>query len=367
MSLSARGRGSRRVQFPGVNRIVRRTKARVTIHWYAHRAKGAPRLASFEGATLPEAERAEADGAAELARAWEQYSTPRSSKAFVAGIIVAYKASPAWMKLAPSTQKEWTRWLDRIHVAFGDLSARAMSSKGARALILDWRDQYADRPRAADYGIQVLGRLLSWAKDRELVERNAAEDIEGLYRADRSELIWEEAHIKAALGQASTHVGAAIELLAHTGLRLGDVVRLTWSAVDYESGEIRWKTSKSRGRREAGIPITKELRRVLKGVEVKGPIVLTTALGRPWSSGNSLSHAIQAAAKAAKVERRTHDLRGTAATNLVAAGLSFAQVATILAWTEAEVERIARRYVSKGALSRAIAKQLDAAAGKGEA
>lgn len=352
------------MQFPGANRIVRRSGGGVTIDWYAFRGQGAPRLASYHGDTIAAAERAEAEGAGELASKWSQSMQPRTSKAFVAGLIVAYKESPAWKKLAPSTQREWKRWLDKIHDAFGDLSVKAMASKGARSLILDWRDKYADRPRAADYGIQVLSRLLSWAVDREMIERNPAEGIDGLYKADRSDQIWEPHHIKAAIEHAPKHVGGAIELLAHTGLRLGDAVNLTWSAIDLKAGEIVWKTSKSRGKREAVIPITRELRRVLRGIKKEGPIVLTTALARPWSSGNALSHAIQDAATKAKVERRTHDLRGTAATNLVSAGLSYPQVAMILAWTETEVERIARRYVSKGAVSRQIARTINSVAAR---
>lgn len=353
------------MQLPGANRIVRHAKSGVTIDWYLHRGRGAPRLASYRGDTLAAAERAEAAGADKLASAYGEAIQPRSGKNFVAGLIIAYRESPAWKNLRPSTQRQWKRFLDQIHTDFGDLSVKAMSSKGARALILDWRDKYADRPRTADYAIQVMSRLLSWAKDRELIDRNPAEGIEALYSTDRSDQIWEPRHIKAALAKAPKHVGDAIELLAHTGLRLGDIVALTWAAVDMKGGEIVWKTSKSNGKREANIPITKELRRVLKAIPRRGDVVLTTTRETPWSSAGALSHAIQDAADAAAVKRRTHDLRGTAVTNLVMAGLTYPQVAMIVAWSAAEVERIARRYVSKGAVSRAIARKLNAVAEDG--
>jgi integrase len=350
------------VQFPGANRIVRHSREGVTIDWYAYRGKGAPRLASYRAATLAAAERVEAAGAAALATAYGEALAPKTGKNFIVGLIVAYRQSPAWRKLAPSTQKAWTGWLDRIHADFGELSLKAMSSKGARALILDWRDKWADRPRSADYAIQVLARLLSWAKDRELIERNPAEAIAALYSADRSDEIWTSEQIAAACEQAPAHVGAAIELLAHSGLRVGDAVALTWSAVDFEAGEIVWATSKSGGKREAVIPLTKALALALGRIERRSRLVLTTARGMPWSSAQALSHAIQKAARAAGVKRRTHDLRGAAATNLVSAGLSYPQVAMILGWSGAEVERIARRYVSRGAVSRAIADTLDARA-----
>lgn len=351
------------MQLPGANRVVRHSKRNgVTIDWYAYRGKGAPRLASYAGDTLAAAERAEADGAKTLAAAFGEALAPKTGKNFITGLITAYKDSPAWKNLAPSTQALWKRWLDQIDADFGDLTLKAMTSKGARSLILDWRDKYADRPRTADYGMQVLSRILSWAKDRELIDRNPAEGIDRLYSADRSDKIWEPDHMKAALAAAPKHVGHAIELLAHTGLRVGDAVNLTWAAVDLKAGEIVWATSKSRGRREAVIPITKELRRVLKAIPRHGDVVLATAGKRPWSSANVLSKAIQAAAKDASVDRRTHDLRGTAATYFVASGLTYPEVAMIMAWTEKEVERIARRYVSKGAVSRRVARRINSSA-----
>jgi integrase len=43
---------------------------------------------------------------------------------------------------------------------------------------------------------------------------------------------------------------------------------------------------------------------------------------------------------------RFHDLRGTAATNFVRAGLDFHEVAAVLGWSKAKVDQIAARYVT---------------------
>jgi integrase len=48
-----------------------------------------------------------------------------------------------------------------------------------------------------------------------------------------------------------------------------------------------------------------------------------------------------------------HDLRGTAATRFYIAGLSNRVVAEILAWSEEQGERIIRRYVARGAATKA--------------
>jgi integrase len=56
-----------------------------------------------------------------------------------------------------------------------------------------------------------------------------------------------------------------------------------------------------------------------------------------------------------------HDLRGTAATRFYIAGLSNRVIAEILAWSEDQVERIIRRYVARGAATKAAIQQLNEA------
>ena len=59
-----------------------------------------------------------------------------------------------------------------------------------------------------------------------------------------------------------------------------------------------------------------------------------------------------------------HDLRGTAATKFYTAGLSMRLIAEIMAWEEENVERIIRRYVTRGAAMRAAIQQLNGTGGE---
>jgi len=56
-----------------------------------------------------------------------------------------------------------------------------------------------------------------------------------------------------------------------------------------------------------------------------------------------------------------HDLRGTAATKFYVACLSVRVIAEILAWSEDQVERIIRRYVSRAAATKDAIRQLNEA------
>jgi len=56
-----------------------------------------------------------------------------------------------------------------------------------------------------------------------------------------------------------------------------------------------------------------------------------------------------------------HDLRGTAATKFYIAGLSVRVIAEIMAWEEATVEKIIRRYVGRQSATKEMIRQLNEA------
>jgi hypothetical protein len=52
---------------------------------------------------------------------------------------------------------------------------------------------------------------------------NPAEGIKALYPGDRSDIIWTATDITTIKVAASTEIAYAVDLAAHTGLRLGDL------------------------------------------------------------------------------------------------------------------------------------------------
>jgi hypothetical protein len=75
-------------------------------------------------------------------------------------LVVLYKASGDYAKLAETTRKNWSPWLDRIAEYFGELRiAQFDRPEKIRPIIRRWRNQWSDRPRTADYGMQVLSRV----------------------------------------------------------------------------------------------------------------------------------------------------------------------------------------------------------------
>lgn len=345
----------------GLHKPIRRHKGGVTLHVYAWRGKGAPKLGEYTADTPAAAHaKAKADSA-RIADAYARTSIMAPSAKYFDGLIAEYKNSSDWKRLAASTRTIWGMWLDRISEVWGDQRLSLMAQHGARRQLILWRDYYVENsgPRGADYGMQVMRRLLSFAVDREYLARNPAKDIAGVYVVDRSDLIWADDQIASAVAAAPRHVGEAIELAALTGLRVSDLASLRWDEIGvWERGKA---TSKSNGRRKARIPLTSALKALLDRIERRGDVILYTAKGAPWSGGNTLSKAIRAAADAAGVDEalRTHDLRGTAATRYALAGFDDEEIAEAMAWDVDSVKRLRRIYVSGAARAKAMAEKVE--------
>ncbi|MBB3967319.1 tyrosine-type recombinase/integrase [Rhizobium metallidurans] len=277
-------------------------------------------------------------------------------------VITHYKTHE-FSKLAASTKRVWSPWLDKIGKRFGDLSiAQFNRPEKIRPSIIRWRSEYSETPRTADLALQVISRLLSHAVDpMGKIASNPCEGIRHLYSQSRAEIIWTADDIAQLKTEASKEVALAVDLAAHTGLRAGDLVRLAWSHVGKDAIVIT--TGKSKHRKEAVIPRYDALNELLDRIPKNSPIILTNSRKRPWTQDGLASSFWTAKVEAHMQERdlHFHDLRGTAATNFYTAGLSIRVIAEIMGWEEDQVEKIIRRYVSRGAATREAIRQLNEA------
>lgn len=369
-----------RVRLKGLNRNTKRLADGSTVtYWYAW--KGGPRLPGKPGSP-------------EFMKAYNAALSERKAvpKETLRALVVDYKASPEFLKLADGTRTEWTRWLDRIMddredaLTIGDLPLGVLDDRRVKADILEWRDQWADRPRAADYAIQVLSRVLSWAVSRGRLTINAAAGIDQLYTNNRADQIWSADEVaRYAAAAKSPEVGYIVRLACLTGLRREDLATLMWSHVGDLA--IIKPTGKSRGRRTAIIPLVDDAKALLAEIKEqqvqrhaalcavaetkKRPApplclaVLSNTRGKPWSI-NGLEHQVIDAKQAATppIDKHLHDARGTFATRIRKAGLTAAEIADILGWEETRVERLLATYVDRDSIVRSIAARIRRAEGQ---
>lgn len=336
------------VRRKGLNQVTRRlSDGRRVTYWYAW--KGGPRLPGKPGETT---------FIAAYNRALADRTAPDTTT--LSGLVALYRSKPEFLRLADSTRAEWNRWLNRIVAHdIGRLPHRALDDRRVRHDLLEWRDEYADRPRTADYGVQVLSRVLGFGVERGILTHNHAKAVPQLYEANRADKIWSEDELARFCGRASTPVGQALRLACLTGLRRGDLVNLTWGQV----GDlvIEKATSKSGGAAVAVIPLLEETRTLLDEIgrgEGDGTVLLN-ARGRPWTPGG-LTHQIIDVTSTLGIDRTLHDARGTFATRLRLAGLERDEIADIMGWKRERVDRILTRYVDQELTIRNMAARLRA-------
>lgn len=259
-------------------------------------------------------------------------------------ILDDYRQSPEFERLAASTQREYKHRLNQISERFGRVPARLIPD--LRGEIMDWRDEMAATPRAADRAVGMLATVLAWAEDRGRIKSNPATKISKLHRVNRADLIWEPRHWQA-VASAPGHIRRALALGSLTGLRIGDLLRLRWE--DMQEGYIALQTAKTGG--EAIIPLYDELKRFLTGPG-RGAILRTTK-GTPWTPDGWQSS--WGRAKPAGFDRHVHDLRGTFATKLMSAGFTDTEIAMFLGWQAERIAAIRARYVDRSRVARAMA------------
>lgn len=327
------------VELKGIHTV----KAKGSTYYYAWR--GGPRLKGEPGS---------ASFMASYNEAIASRAEPESGK--FRSIITHYKATE-FKKLADSTKRVWTPWIDRISTHFGDLSISQFNrAEKIRPRIRQWRGQYSDKPRAADTGMQVFSRILSHGVDpMGKLTANPAEGIKHLYSSDRSEIIWTDADIEQVKAGCSEEVKWVIDLAAHTGLRAGDLLKLSWSHIGPDA--IIISTGKSRHKREAIIPRYDALNEILDRIPKLSPVVLTSTKKQPWKQDgfNTMFWRAKQRTNMQNRDLHFHDLRGTAATKFYIAGLSIRVIGEIMAWEEETVSKIIRRYVGRSsATKRAI-------------
>jgi len=268
----------------------------------------------------------------------EQRRTPDKNR--FRFVVTDYKGSADYKKLAQSTRDQWGKWLDRVAEYYGDLRiAQFERPEKIRPEIRRWRNRWADTPRTADYALQVLSRVCAHAVELGKIAGNPCEGIKHLYNNDRSEIIWTDSDITHIKKSCSAELAYAVDLAGHTGLRLGDLVRLSWSHVGDDA--IVLSTGKSKHRREAIIPLYGALREVLARISKRSTTILTSSKRRPWTVDGFGSSFNKAKIDAGMSEMDLHfnDLRGTAATKFYIAGFSMREIAETLHGRRSQLRR----------------------------
>ena len=119
-----------------------------------------------------------------------------------------------------------------------------------------------------------------------------------------------------------------------TGLRPGDLRRLTRNHVEATEKGRRIFLRTSKRKRDVSIPVTARAAEIIDATPARQLLICASPTGLVWDAGN-FGADFRAARKEAKIrsELRLYDTRGTAATLLLHAGLGLDEIAVWMGWS----------------------------------
>ena len=314
-----------RVNLKGINSVPKRlADGRRVTYWYAW--KGGPRLAGQPGSP-------------EFIASYNQAvaSKVAPQQGVILSVTQGYQASDEFRSLADRTRSDYVKQIKLIERKFGDFPLSALTDRRTRGIFMAWRDALAlASRRQADYAWTVLARVLSWSLNRGLILSNPCEKGGRLYRGTRADKVWTADDEAAFLARAPQHLHLPLLLALWTGQRQGDLLRLAWSSYDGQRIRLRQSKTGARVAIRAGAP----LKAALDSTPKRGPIILTTADGKPWTPDGFRSSWQKACAKSGVSGVTFHDLRGTAVTRLAVVGCTEPEIAAITGHSLRDVGRI---------------------------
>lgn len=191
--------------------------------------------------------------------------TSKTSPGSLGGLVTAYRASPEFVRLAPGTARNYRMVLDIL----APNASRPLVTITTESLY-ELRDQLAPvRGRTTVNRLMMVLRVVfGWAIKRGLFKgQNPAVGVDGIRRPHGSRRVnrpWTTEELEVMLAAAHPRLALALTLAAYTGLRVSDVVSVTWAHYDGR----RFETITQKTEQRVWIPAHPRLRDTLDRITV---------------------------------------------------------------------------------------------------
>ncbi|HEY9537595.1 MAG TPA: tyrosine-type recombinase/integrase [Kiloniellaceae bacterium] len=245
-------------------------------------------------------------------------------------LVTRYRETTDWSALSQATRRQ----RDNIFKHVLETAGREHYSKITQATIIAGKERRASTPAQARNFLDAMRGLFRWAVKAKFVKADPTAGVANPPRKTGAGFIpWTEEHVAAyeAKWPLGTRQRVWLDVIAYTGLRRGDAVRLGKQHV--RNGVATLKTEKGRGTVEVSLPILPILQTTLDAGPCGDLTFIVGANGRPLTK-ESFGNEFKAACKAAGVPGSAHGVRKIAATRAADNGATEAQLMAIFGWTD---------------------------------
>lgn len=207
-------------------------------------------------------------------------AAPKRNAVMTDSVVDAFISSAEFHVLKPRTQSDYRRWAMRFAEEFKDDPIAMFEDAASRGEVNQWRSNWNYSPKQYDYAGTVVTHILNWARESgKIAEHNCS--FAKVYRSDRSGVVWTPDQVEAVKDRAPDWVARILITACETGMRPGDLIRLSKAHVEATPGgrRIRIKTNK-RGK-SAFVPASQAMAEIIDGTPQDRLLILTNAGGGP--------------------------------------------------------------------------------------
>jgi len=326
----------------GVHRVTKTLKSGETVQ-YHYAWRGGPRFwASTTGISK--------NGPDYWAAYRDALEDRNPSKGLFREIITAYLKSREFQRLKPRTRKDYSRSIHHatgIDAKFGAAPTAAFNNPKIRRVVYAWRDSFAS-PRVADHYRTHLNTIVNWGVDKNYLSVNHLAGMSSLYQVDRSDIIWTDAEIETFTASAPSYLARALIAATETGLRPGDLIRLSRTHIQRTTSGRRIYMRTEKRQRFVSIPLTDKMAEIVDATPSDRLLILVGQKGNPYQKASSIGRLVGKHRDriGLRSDLRLYDARGTAATRLFEANASLREIATHMGWSVAHAAKMIETYVA---------------------
>ena len=274
----------------------------------------------------------------------EAVERPQPQVLMIPTMVDMFLSSVARAK-GPRSFADQQKWLMRFAAHFHDAPAVIFEERGSRGEMNNWRAQWQHSPKQHDMAGTHAVRVLNWAVEEGFLSEHHCNKLPRLYQVDRSEVVWTPSDQEAINAKAPDWVRRLLCAACETGLRPGDLIKLTRAAVELTPHGRRLRVRTNKRRRLAHIPITPALSEVIDTTPSDRILILTNASGGPLTEHRASEGLRQWRDKVGlSRDLRLQDCRGTAATRLLNSGLSLSEIANHMGWSIRHAANVIEHY-----------------------
>lgn len=328
-----------KIDIRGIHRV-RRKLADGTVREHHYAWRGGPKFWSSDD----EIKKGSAEYVAAFAATVER---PKSGGVTVPEMVDRYLDSADFASRAPRTQADYRKWALRFADEFKDDPAALFEDPGSRAEVAQWRENWKHSPKQYDYAATAVSIILNWARDAGIIAQHHCDRMRKLYGSDRAEIVWTPADLERFNAIAPEWVRRILTTATQTGLRPGDLIRLTWQHVEATPHGRRIRLRTNKRKRIASIPVTPAMGAILDATPRTRALILVSERGRPLTEHRASEGVRQWRDKAGLPDNlRLADARGTAATSLLRAGCELGEIAAHMGWSLRYAAQIIEAYAA---------------------